>query len=100
MIQVRKGGYTVLDLSNVALTQDSDGHYIGTVPVKTYTAIKDGGKPVMVSGLKIGSTIYRDSLATYTYSVTNGVVVTYLVGSGYLHIGITNAGAVTVILYD
>lgn len=97
---MRRGGYTVLDLSNVALTQDSDGHYIGTAPVKAYTAIKDGGKPVMVSGLKIGSTIYSDSLATFTTRAASTVTVDYLVGGGYLSIEITNAGAVTVILWD
>ena len=100
MIQVRKGGYTVLDLSNVTLTVDSDGHYNGTAPVKSYTAIKDGGKPVMVSGLKLGSTIYSDSLATFTIRAASKVNVLYLIGGGSIDIEVSNAGAVTVIRYD
>lgn len=99
MIKVRKGGYTVLDLSNVALTE-SEGVYIGTVPVKAYTAIQDGGKPVMVSGLKIGSTNYSDSLATYTVRSAGTLTVVYLLSYGYIGIAITSAGAVTVTVND
>lgn len=96
MIKVRKGGYTVLDLSNVALTA-SGASYIGTAPVKAYTAIKDGGKPVMVSGLKIGNTNYSDSLATYVLRSASTVTVNYWLPGGFISIGITSAGAVTVV---
>lgn len=94
MIKVRKGGYTVLDLSNVALTA-SGSDYIGTAPVKAFTAIKDGDKPVMVSGLKISSTKYRDSLATYTVNSLTKVTVNYLlVGGKYISIEVSNDGSV------
>ena len=92
---MRKGGYTVLDLSNVTLTADGEV-YKGTAPVKAYTAIQDGGKPVLVSGLKIGSTIYSDSLGTCTVRAASKVTVNYWLPLGYIRIEVTNAGAVTV----
>lgn len=91
---MRKGGYTVLDLSNVALTA-SGSDFIGTVPVKAYTALKYGAKPVMVSGLKIGVTNYRDSLATYTVDSVTKVTVNYLITAGkYISIEVSNDGSV------
>ena len=91
---MRKGGYTVLDLSNVALTA-SGSDYIGTVPVKAYTALKYGDKPVMVSGLKIGSINYSDSLATYKVDSGTMVTVYYLIVAGkYISIEVSNNGNV------
>ena len=95
----RKGGYTILDFSGITLTED-DGVYVGTLPVKTYDAIKNSGKPVYVSGLKIESIIYGDSLCTNTIRDVSRVVTTYFVPSGALYIEVTNAGAVTVTVND
>lgn len=100
MIKVRKGGYTILDLSNVALTA-SGGAYVGVAPVKAYTALKDGGKPVMVSGLKFGGNSYSDTLATYTIRAASKVTVNYLLTSGYfIAIEVDSTGGVKVTLVD
>ena len=81
-----KGGYQILDLKNTKLTAGTASTIKGTWG----TLAGNYHKPVLVSGLVIGTTEYNDAFAEFTLSNTTYTATLY----GYT-LTVTNADAVT-----
>ena len=81
-----KGGYQILDLKNTKLTAGTASTIKGTWE----TLNGNYHKPVLVSGLVIGTTEYNDTFAEFTISSTTYTTTIY----GYT-LTVTNADAVT-----
>lgn len=81
-----KGGYQILDLKNTKLTAGTASTIKGTWE----TLEGNFHKPVLVSGLVIGTTEYNDAFAEFTVTNTTYTATLY----GYT-LTVTNADAVT-----
>ena len=81
-----KGGYQILNLKNTKLTAGTASTIKGTWE----TLEGNYHKPVLVSGLVIGTTEYNDTFAEFTLSNTTYTATIY----GYT-LTVTNADAVT-----
>lgn len=81
-----KGGYQILDLKNTKLTAGTATTIKGTWE----TLEGNYHKPVLVSGLVIGTTEYNDAFAEFTVTSTTYTATLY----GYT-LTVTNADAVT-----
>lgn len=81
-----KGGYQILDLKNTKLTAGTASTIKGTWE----TLEGNFHKPVLVSGLVIGTTEYNDTFTEFTISNTTYTATLY----GYT-LTVTNADAVT-----
>lgn len=60
----RKGGYQIFDVSGRTFVPTGDDPPSAQMKKGTFKALKLGSKPVYVSGLKIDTFEYSDSLAT------------------------------------
>ena len=81
-----KGGYQILDLKKTKLTAGTASTIKGT-----WETLKGNyHKPVLVSGLVIGTTEYNDTFAEFTVTSTTYTATLY----GYT-LTVTNADAVT-----
>lgn len=83
----QKGGYQILDLKGTALTAGS----ASTIKGIYETLEGNYHKPVLVSGLVIGDTVYADAYVTFTVSESNYIGKAY----GY-NITITDDDEITV----
>lgn len=102
---MRKGGYQILDLSGRTFISGVDNPPSAQLKKGTFKALKLGSKPVYISGLKIETSEYSDTLATLVArnknSPTASVGVTYLMPMGnYISITISNDDSATAYVED
>lgn len=56
------GGYQIIDLQDKAITAGGSAVTIGD---NIYNKIKNTGMPILVKGLKVGSTVYRPAYVNF-----------------------------------
>lgn len=88
---MKKGGYKIFNLSGNTFTDGTESDAISGI----YETLESNyNKPILVSGLKVGTTEYADFFATLTVSGTSFV----LTGAGIGTITVTDDDTVTVAL--
>lgn len=102
---MRNGGYQILDLSGKTFVAGEDTPPTAQLKEGTFKALKGGTKPIYVSGLKIESTTYSDTLATLVSRNKNNpnssVDITYLMPMGYyIAISVNNDDSAIAVVND
>lgn len=86
-----KGGYQILDLKGVALTSGT-----GSTIAGTFVSIANShNKRIVVSGLKIGTTVYNDFEASFLPG-ESGYAASLTIGTNTIDIVVSDADLVTV----
>lgn len=102
---MRNGGYQILDLSGKTFVSVDENPPTAQLKKGTFKALKGGTKPIYISGLKIESTEYSDTLATLVSRNKNNpntdVDITYLMPMGYyIAISVNNDDSAIAVVND